>query len=167
MSLDRRIVSILYFNGIDDVNKVEKFIGENNGYYEIIINGEFKKLQIPGIDYFEIPTVEYLEEKIEQVNKNIGQLESQSFTNNLEDVIESIKESDNQYFTTTIVTEIKEIPKEENSFEKELEKTEEENKKVLETIKKEIKPRKRSNKKIEIIESKKLDDDIDDFIDFI
>ena len=51
MSLDRRIVSILYFNGISDVESVENFLGEKKGYYEIIINGEIKKLKIPGRYY--------------------------------------------------------------------------------------------------------------------
>jgi hypothetical protein len=34
MSIDRRIVSILYHNGITDVNEVQEFIGEKNNYYE-------------------------------------------------------------------------------------------------------------------------------------
>lgn len=167
MSIDRRIVSILHYNGINDVNKVEKFIGTNGeNYYEILIDGKIEKLKIPGVEYFEIPTVKDLESKIEQVNKNIEKLES--FTNNLEEVIESIKDSTkDQLFTTTIIEEQK------ISFEEELEKTEKENEKILESLKetkpktpKKPKPRtpKLSEKKIEIIESKNTDDDINDFL---
>ena len=51
MSIDRRIVSILYYNNITDINKVDEFIGENNGYYDIKINGKIKSLKIPDNEY--------------------------------------------------------------------------------------------------------------------
>ena len=51
MSIDRRIVSILYHNDIFDIEAVEKFVGEKDNYYEIIIGGELKKLKIPGKKY--------------------------------------------------------------------------------------------------------------------
>ena len=53
MAIDRRIVSILYYNGITDVNEIDKFIGESNGYYQVEINGEIKNLEIPGFHYNE------------------------------------------------------------------------------------------------------------------
>lgn len=195
MSIDRRIVSILYFNGIKDVNKVEKFIGENNGYYEIIVNGDLKKLKIPGfnyetsseeflkagmvdinsaikkvpginivsivkneekntnienLEYFEIPTVKDLESKIEQVNKNIEKLE---------------------YSTDSTKDQFEEIQK--TSFEEEIEKTEKENEEVLKSLKEtKSKPKKSrspklSDKKIEIVDTKNIDDDLTDFINTI
>jgi len=51
MSIDRRIVSILYYNNITDINNVEEFIGEKNGYYDIKINGKIKSLKIPDNEY--------------------------------------------------------------------------------------------------------------------
>jgi len=46
MSLDRRVVSILQYNGID-VNEVEEFLGVKNNCYEIIMKGEKTQLKIP------------------------------------------------------------------------------------------------------------------------
>lgn len=51
MPVDRGIIAILFYNKITDVDKVEDFIGENDGYYEIKINGEIKKLEIPDRTY--------------------------------------------------------------------------------------------------------------------
>ena len=203
MSLDRRIVSILYYNGIDDVKKVEKFIGEKEGYYEIMLDGKLMKLKIPGVEYFEIPTVEDLESKIKKLDGNIEKL-NKTFPEVLETVVESARKE--QLF---VVTEIKitndsgsfgvigdtirpninlspgisgtsgvysdtpiHMKKEEISFEEEMKKDEEEKKEVLKSIKKETKPRKPrspklSDKKIEIIETKNIDDEFNDFIDSI
>jgi hypothetical protein len=175
MSIDRRIVSILYYNNINDVNMVEKFIGINKeNYYEVIINGKVEKLKIPGKEYFEKVQEEVKLDSpkpIKTKKKQIEKLETlDSFTNNLKDVVEVIKKSESELFTTTIVTEIKEIPKDEEfSFEEELKKTEVENNEVLEKInEKEIKIKKpKFVKKSKNVSTKKLDDDIDDFIDSI
>jgi hypothetical protein len=92
MGLDRRIVSILYYNDINDINKIEKFIGENKDHlYEVIINGKVEKLKIPGYEYNE--SEKLFEETEIQINlesikkpkeakkeKNIEKLES--FANN-------------------------------------------------------------------------------------
>ena len=51
MGLDRRILSILYYNDIVDVNDVEKFVGEEKGYYIVVVKGETKKLKVPGVNY--------------------------------------------------------------------------------------------------------------------
>ena len=63
MAIDRRILSILYANGISDVNKVQEFLGEKNNYYEIKINNEIRKLRIPGYTYNDVDNV--LENAIE------------------------------------------------------------------------------------------------------
>lgn len=176
MSIDRRIVSILHFNNISDVNSVEKFLGTNEeNYYEVIINGKVEKLKIPDVKYSEVVQEEVKLDVIKPIKTTKKVIEKlDSFTNNLEDVVETIKKSESELFTTTIVTEIKEIPIEEDFFEEELKKTEVENNEILETIKK-VKPKtvskkakspKLSDKKI--VESKeKMDDDIDDFINTI
>lgn len=153
MSIDRRIVSILYYNNITEVEKVEKFLGENNGYYNIIINGELKKLKIPGREY---------SENIKKGKKQkIQKLEP---LNNLDEIAQKIEEDSKELFT--IKTEVKIV-----SFDEELENSEKEKQKILEKLpdikpKKEAKPKqpKISNKKIEIVESKKIDDDLDDFL---
>ncbi len=127
MSLDRRIVSILYFNGITDIETVEHFSRVNEKYYEALVNGKFIRLRIQGKDY---------SDEIEEKNE----------------IVQPIKE--------TIFLK-----------EEELEKNVAENKENLEKIKKEIKPKKPKNglkisdKKIKIEESKKIDDDSDNFID--
>lgn len=81
MSLDRRIVSILYFNGIEDVESVQEFLGEKNGYFEILINNEIKKLKIPDYNYPEenedvFTSFEYQEEikndKIKEIEKDLN-----------------------------------------------------------------------------------------------
>ena len=54
MPIDRRILSILYFNNIIDVNKIQQFLGEKDNYYEVKINDEIIKLEIPGYNYNEI-----------------------------------------------------------------------------------------------------------------
>ena len=93
MTIDRRILSILYYNGIDDANKVEKFIGENDNFYEVIIDGELKKLKIPGKDYVEVLFEEVKKSFIEEVKE----IKS--------DILENINE-----VITFVKEEVKEIP---------------------------------------------------------
>lgn len=161
MGLDRRLVAILFYNGINDVTRVEKYLGRKDDYLEVIIDGKLEKLKIPGILYPDnIISTEF---EIEKTDKNVLE-KMETFTNNLEEVVESIKKSENDLFTTKIVTETKEL-----SFEEELEKTEKENQEVLKSIKKE-KPKiekKTEKRKTKIVELKELDNDIDNFIDSI
>jgi hypothetical protein len=189
MSIDRRIVSILYYNGITDVEKVEKFLGENGYYYEIIIGGEVKKLKIPGIDYpsetLELEEVEILDEISDEtiedepieyeipIEEHLEKENDFVFPDSIDSAVESAK---NQNFTTTVETytfseEIKtKLEEIKDTFEDELEKSEIEKKEILEKITEEpVKSKKKktpkiSEKKIKIIESKEIDDDIDDFI---
>lgn len=144
MSLDRRIVSILYYNNIFDVNSVEEFIGEKNNFYEIKIDGKIIKLEIPNKDYNpekiviefnDLPSKQYLDDKLIELTKNY----------------DAIKE--NQILKVT------------ESFDEDLEKTEIEKKIILEKGKK-ANP-KISSKKIQIVDSKKIDDDLDDFINIM
>ena len=51
MSIDRRIISILYKNGITDVEKVQDFLGDKNNYYQIRMDNKIYNLQIPGRYY--------------------------------------------------------------------------------------------------------------------
>ena len=142
MAIDRRILSILYANGISDVNKVQEFLGEKNNYYEVKVNNEIKKLRIPGYTYNEVNNI-------------------------LENVIESVKNEPLLSIETF-------------SFEKELEKSDKENEKLLKEIKKAEKPKAEKPKveKSKVEEpkveepkvekpkknTKKLKDDFDDFI---
>lgn len=103
MAIDRRILSILYANGISDVNKVQEFLGEKNNYYEVKVNNEIKKLRIPGYTYNDVNNI-------------------------LENVIESVKNEPLLSIETF-------------SFEKELEKSDKENEKLLKEIKKAEKPK--------------------------
>ena len=101
MALDRRIVSILYFNGIEDVESVSEFLGEVDGYFEIKINDEIKKLKIPGKNYTEVESnvilqkpkklkkeikdvIDVIKDKIDEKVENIKE--------NLEEKVEYIKE---------------------------------------------------------------------------
>ena len=161
MGLDKRLIAILFHNGINDVTRVEKYLGRKDDYLEVIIDGQLEKLKIPGIIYPEdIPSVEYLESKIKETEKN----KLDSVTNNLEDVVETVSEicvGDVRLDRT-----LKEIK--DSSFEEELKKTELENQKVLKSIKEKTKTEKKSvKKKIKNIETKEVDDNIDDFIDSI
>jgi hypothetical protein len=188
MSLDRRIVSILYHNGITDVNKVEKFIGENNNYYEVIINGKIEKLKIPGSIYLD--NYDFFEELADTIQEK-----SEKFVELLTEIVnpdekilmkertveESFLEAEKSttLLTTTTLTFEEELEKtdaENNNF---LEKLETENKIFLDEIKLPVKEVKKSElkkpevKKTEVkpvaktkaVKSKKLDDDIDNFID--
>jgi hypothetical protein len=136
MSLDRRIVSILYYNNIFDVNSVEEFIGEKNNFYEIKIDGKIMKLEIPnkGFEFNEV---------IESVNNN----------KLLSSKIEII-DVDNMPQLETLQQNL-ETQKVENIEEKvKIEKIKKTNPKI-------------SNKKIQIVDSKKVDDDFDSFINII
>jgi dGTP triphosphohydrolase len=72
MSIDRRILAILYFNNINDVNQVQKFLGPNGDYYEVMIDGELKKLKFPDKEYTEDTNIfETIKEKIEEFVKDV------------------------------------------------------------------------------------------------
>jgi hypothetical protein len=136
MSLDRRIVSILYYNNIFDVNSVEEFIGEKNNFYEIKIDGKIMKLEIPnkGFEFNEV---------IESVNNN------KLLSSKIEIIDEDILPQ------PEILQQNLETQKVENIEEKvKIEKIKKTNPKI-------------SNKKIQIVDSKKVDDDFDSFINII
>jgi hypothetical protein len=143
MSLDRRIVSILYYNNIFDVNSVEEFIGEKNNFYEIKIDGKIMKLEIPnkGFEFNEV---------IESVNNN------NLLTTKIEIIDEDILPQPEilQQNLETLQQNL-ETQKVENIEEKvKIEKIKKTNPKI-------------SNKKIQIVDSKKVDDDFDSFINII
>ena len=124
MSIDRRIVSILYHNDIFDIEDVEKFVGEKDNYYEIIIGGELKKLKIPGNKY---------EDEIKAKIK--GQREK------IAETLSSIVEDDKPYFSKEWVKEkilgIEPEPESESeiSFEEEMKKSDDESTAFLDKIK--------------------------------
>ena len=143
MSLDRRIVSILYYNNIFDVNNVEEFIGEKNNFYEIKIGGKIMKLEIPnkGIEFNEViesaKNNNLLTTKIEIIDEDILP-QPEILQQNLETLQQNL-----------------ETQKVENIEEKvKIEKIKKTNPKI-------------SNKKIQIVDSKKVDDDFDSFINII
>ena len=163
--MSKQIVTLLYLNGITDFTKVEKYLGMNDeGYYEIIYDGELRKMRMPGVVYSEdIASKEYIEEKIEELDQNIEKNDF-IFPDSLDSAVESAKNQDVTVHieTYTMVND--------NSFEEELEKTEKENEKFLEKVKDEPTKKKESKisgKKIKIVESKDIDDGIDDFINTI
>jgi len=150
MSLDRRIVTILFQNGIADVTKVEKFLGEKDNYYEIIIDGELKKLRIPGHQYKEVKEIFTVFEKEEEkeIEKEIEKEQKyEADLDTFESNVEPIKEK--QVF-------------EQKSFEEELLEAEKESKKLEQLFTKTVTTKVTKTKK-----PKKLDDDIDDFINTI
>ncbi len=121
MSIDRRIVSILYHNGIFDLEDIEKFVGEKDNYYEIIIDGELKKLQIPGYKYDELSQFE-IEKKSKR--EELAEMLSQV-----------VDENDKPYFNTEWVKEKILRIEPEISFEDEMKKNDDENTAFLEKIK--------------------------------
>jgi hypothetical protein len=145
MSIDRRIVSILYHNGIFDIEDVEKFVGEKDNYYEIIIDGELKKLQIPGYKY-DVKT-EY-EEKIKIQREEIAETLSQI-----------VNEDGSQYVSEEWVKKnILRIESEpEISFEEEMKKTDDENDAFLEKIN-EMEVQDKEDEVKEIFETPELDE---------
>jgi hypothetical protein len=156
MSLDRRIVTILFQNGITDVTKVEKFLGEKDNFYEIIIGGELKKLRIPGHEYKEIQVKEEVKEiftVFEKEEEKEQEKIEQKYEADLDTFIDIVEEpkKEKQVF-------------EQKSFEEELLDAEEESKKLEQLFTKTV------TKTIKVIKPKKpkkLDDDIDDFINTI
>ena len=74
MSLDRRIVAVLYFNDLYDINSVENFTRINEDYYEAIVNGKLEKLKVPGKDYF--VDIEELPEVKEKVKTSVKKKEA-------------------------------------------------------------------------------------------
>jgi hypothetical protein len=138
MGLDRRILSILYYNDIIDVNDVEKFIGEKDGYYIVVIKGEIKKLKVPGFVY----TEEAVEEKINDVELENEFEESENI---FQTVVDSVKS--NSVLSVETYT-MEKIVMEEPAMKEPVVK--------VEKVKSDVKTK---NKSI-----KKTDDDIDDFI---
>jgi len=183
MSIDRRIVSILYHNGIEDVNKVEKFIGENNNYYEIIIDGELKKLIIPGYEYkidSSIKTEDlkqeiFVKDEFLEVEKSIKENKLFTVTEKIVEVevehsiIENLeKEEDFALIDLDVwketnsiadLVEFKENKNEENVVVEPV--VDKQKKEVKKEIKKEVKVEAKKEVKKTV---KKIDNDIDDFI---
>lgn len=202
MSFDRRIVSILYFNNINDVSRVEKYIGENGDYYEVVIDGKVQKLKIPGRIYNEIEPEEFFDEKIlkdfsEEVKKVLS-TEELNANVIIETSMKPLNEENSEIWVGDVRLD-RTLKQVKDSFEESIEESKIESEKILESFPKSIesaiesannnndfvttkvvrktkvenenkeqkKPRspKISNKKIEIVESKKLNDDINNFID--
>ena len=182
MSLDRRIVSILYFNGITDVNQVEKFIGENEeNYYEVIIDGNLRKLKIPGLEYFENEVyteanfVEELKKSENEKQEILKSFEEPSFEEKLlnaemesKKIKKPIKKSvDKKTLEEEIVKPFYEKKQIEN-FEEELKNSEIEKQEILKSFEESPLEEMPKVKKAKVKEkTKKLDDDINDFIDII
>jgi hypothetical protein len=187
MSIDRRIVSILFQNGITDVTKVEKFLGEKNNYYEVIVDGKLLKLRIPDHDYTEPEIFTVFEKEIKkeeekeliktmlqetlELAKNLPEPTNDKEQKELDDIYDEVKDLDK--FITEIIESSEKVKDtfEQKSFEEELLDSEKENKDFENSLSKiEVKktiiktPIKKDTKK-EVKKPKKLDDDIDDFID--
>ena len=170
MSLDRRIVAVLYFNDLYDINSVENFTRINEDYYEAIVNGKLEKLKVPGKDYFvDIEELPEVKEKVKTSVKKKEAFVQKPIEEQFITVEDEIKKEPIFTKIEIVVNEVYNeiLPKNEISFEEELEKTEKENKKFLEEIKKPEKIKKVSERKLKIIESKKIDDDIHDFRDSV
>ena len=193
--MDRRIISILYHNGIFDLDEVEKYVGEKDNYYEVIIDGELRKLQIPGFVYPNDERRTELKEKMKktvELAKNLREPENEDEQKELDDIYNDIQ--DLGKFLDDIKEKNKIEPELENSFEEEMKKSDDENEAFLEKIKKEevkeffkqpeleeiIKEIKENKKlietKVEVKTTtkttkkpklKKPDDDIDDFLNTI
>jgi hypothetical protein len=153
MGLDRRILSILYYNDIVDVNDVEKFIGEKDGYYIVIVKGETKKLKVPGFVY--------PEESVEEIfNEFELEDEFEESENIFERIVEDVKS--NNFLISEVYTmeepAVEEPVLEEPVVEEPVveEPVVEEPVVKTEKVKKEVKTKSKSTKKV--------DDDFDDFI---
>jgi len=138
MSIDRRIVSILYYNEIFDINSVEKFIGEKDNFFEIIINGKNKKLKIPGKYYDDIISETDLIEEIELIEEKIEDLKINEKDNKTDEELEFLEKEE----------EVKELETEMELIEEDVK--ESEMKIELEFLEKE--DVKESETKIEFIE---------------
>lgn len=171
MSIDRRIVSILYFNGINDIDKVQAFLGESNNYYKVIIDGEIKKLKIPGKIYTEIVEETTFEKKL---LKTVEDSKKENLTENTFTLTEN-NEKENIDNVMIDETEIETILVKDN-FEDKINDFEEllinddviENAKIEESIKKSTKATKTTKTtKTSKKSNKNTDSDVDDFINFI
>lgn len=171
MSIDRRIVSILYFNGINDIDKVQAFLGESNNYYKVIIDDEIKKLKIPGKIYTEIVEETTFEKKL---LKTVEDSKKENLTENTFTLTEN-NEKENIDNVMIDETEIETILVKDN-FEDKINDFEEllinddviENAKIEESIKKSTKATKTTKTtKTSKKSNKNTDSDVDDFINFI
>ena len=161
MSIDRRIVSILYYNDIFDIEEIEKFIGEKNNYFEVVIGGETLKLKIPGkiypeenneeIEYiediFEIEELieedsfeEEMKKSEEENNSFLEKIENEEISEQTEKEVEIVKEK-----VETKITPVKKPLKLETK---------------IEPVKKTLVPVKKSKN----VDSKKNDEDLNDFM---
>jgi len=132
MSIDRRIVSILYYNDIFDIEDVEKFVGEKDNYYEIIIDGELKKLKIPGFVYPNDERIMELKEKMKktvELAKDLREPENEEEQKELDDIYNDIQDLGN------FLDEIKNSNPVKDFFEDEMKKNDEENAAFLEKMK--------------------------------
>ena len=132
MSIDRRIVSILYYNDIFDIEDVEKFVGEKDNYYEIIIDGELKKLKIPGFVYPNDERIMELKEKMKktvELAKDLREPENEEEQKELDDIYNDIQDLGN------FLDEIKNSNTVKDFFEDEMKKNDEENAAFLEKMK--------------------------------
>jgi len=100
MSIDRRIVSILYYNDITDVNSVEEFIGENNGYYEVKVNGIINKLKLPGENYFE-----NVDDNIDEIKQQLLEVKNDELKIKKEEIAKLLNttKNDEPYFNEDII----------------------------------------------------------------
>lgn len=174
MSIDRRIVSILYFNGINDIDKVQAFLGESNNYYKVIIDDEIKKLKIPGKIYTEIVEETTFEKKL---LKTVEDSKKENLTTNTFTLTENT-EKENIDNVMIDETEIETILVKDN-FEDKINDFEEllikddviENAKIEKSIKKSSKSTKttKTTKSIKTTKTsnKNTDSDVDDFINLI
>jgi len=172
MGLDRRILSILYYNDIVDVNDVEEFIGEENGYYIVKVSGENKKLKVPGVDYPEEEVEEIFAEFdleeifIDEPVEPIEPIENDTFVQKTteESLLEAENESKKSLLsvkTEVIITETEVDPIEPDTVN---EPVNEPVKPVKEKKKPKAKSKAKPKKKTTKITTKKIDDDFDDFI---
>jgi len=187
MSIDRRIVSILYFNGIMDVEEVQEFLGEKNGFYEILINDEVKKLKIPSEDetiftqYDDELEKEIISKRIEEIKDSIKEVFEEVKENikeevkeKVEDIKEEVKEEVKEKVENikdvleNIKDDVKDFLENDEDIKEEKMNSELEGEEIkiipeenpVEEVQEIVKKPNRP-KKLKIIESK---DDIDDFI---
>jgi len=125
MSLDRRIVSILYHNGIEDVESVQQFIGEENGYFKVVINDEVRNLEIPG-NLYVISEESTLKKELQDVI-NVVKSEIKEVIQEVKDKAVEIKED--------LSENIQEIKKD---FEEETQEVKEKVEEIVDTVKEEV-----------------------------
>ena len=116
MSIDRRILAILYFNNITDVNTIQKYLGTNGDYYEVIIDDKVTKLKFPGKEYTEdTNTFEKVKDKIEDIVEDIVE-DVKDFVEDIKDFVENVKEDIIQIVDNIETNTTLEYPKEENNL---------------------------------------------------